>query len=262
MKTILLLISTILVIGCSTSQKEDDFNYILDILNDKVPPRHRTVDSCVAIKPFSGDAGGASRLWGNNSDFWPQRATLRVLFMDGSTGQKDRAWRRFQKVDCLTNLTFVKVKQGPSEIRVSFTPNDGHWSYVGTYNARIPQDRPTMNLGLSVWDGSSEWTRVAVHEVLHAIGFHHEHQSPQSTIKWNVPKVLAEYRRTQGWSDQQIYYQVINRADGADFNGSAFDPRSIMLYPVDPALTMDGFSAGWNKKLTDTDKATLKRIYP
>lgn len=218
-------------------------------------------DSCVAIKPFAGAVRGME-LWSRNRELWPQRATLRVKFVDGSASQQRRAWYRFQKVDALVNLTLVRVASGDAEIRVAFDPSGGHWSYVGQGCLSVPKNKPTMNLALGSWDWSNEWDRVAIHECLHAIGFQHEHQSPQSTIKWNIPYVLAEYRRTQGWSDAEIYYQVINRADAGDFNGSAFDPKSIMLYPVSKAETMDGFSVGWNRKLSPLDIETLRRIYP
>ena len=221
--------------------------------------------SCVAIKPTAHAPAGTDSLWAYNRDFWPQRATLRVRFMDGTKSQQDRAWFRFAKVDELVNLTFVRVESGPSEIRVKFDPNAGHWSFVGKYCARIPQNQPTMNLALAggmLGDRSNEWDRVAIHETLHAIGFQHEHQSPQNQIKWNVPYVLASYRASQGWSDSEIYEQVLNRSDAKDFNGSAFDPKSIMEYPIDKRETLDGFHVGWNRKLTPTDIAQIKKTYP
>jgi hypothetical protein len=222
-------------------------------------------ETCVAIRPAAEGAAGVARLWGRNSDFWPQGATLRVLFMDGSKSQQDRAWFRFQKIDELVNLSFVRVPTGPSEIRVSFAPGDGHWSYVGRYNARIPQSKPTMNLALTsglFGDGSREWDRVALHEVLHAAGFQHEHQSPQATLDWNRPAVYADYWRTQGWDRWQTDYQVLNRSDAAGFNGSAFDPKSIMQYPVPKEHLLSGKAIGWNRKLTETDVRIIREVYP
>ena len=223
------------------------------------------LDSCVAIKPTTSSVNGAERLWAYNKELWPQRAVLRVKFMDGSKSQQDRAWFRFQKIDELVNLKLVRVPSGEAEIRVRFDPQDGHWSYVGRYCARVPQAQATMNLALQsgfFGDRSSEWDRVVLHECIHALGGQHEHQSPQNTIRWNVPVVLAEYRRSQGWTDAEIYEQVLNRSDARDFNGSTFDPKSIMLYPIAKHETLDGFSVGWNRKLTPTDIATLAKFYP
>lgn len=185
--------------------------------------------------------------------------------MDGSKSQQDRAWFRFEKVTALTNLKIIRVPSGEAEIRVKFDPRGGHWSFIGKYCARIPQSQNTMNLALSggvFGDRSNEWDRVAMHEFLHALGFQHEHQSPQNTIRWNVPYVLASYRASQGWSDAEIYEQVLNRSDPRDFNGTTFDPKSIMQYPVDKRETLDGFSVGWNRKLTPLDIAQIKKVYP
>jgi len=223
------------------------------------------LDTCVAIKPLPQASDGAQRLWGRNSDFWPQRATIRVKFLDGSQSQQDRAWFRFQKIDSLVNLSFVRVTSGVSEVRVSFNPDDGHWSWVGRYNARRPQNEPTMNLALKsglFGDYSREWDRVVLHEVLHMAGFGHELQSPQSTIRWNKPVVYEYYWRTQGWDRAQTDFQVINRSNPSDFNGSAFDSKSIMAYPVDPSHTLDGTKIGWNRKLTPTDIMIIQSIYP
>lgn len=221
------------------------------------------LDSCVAVKPPRATHNGKS-IWGES--FWQQNATLRVRFLDGSKGQQSEAWKRFQTIDKLINLTFVRVDSGHSDIRVSFDPNAGHWSYVGTGNRSVPQYKPTMNLALKAGifgSGSTEWNRVALHEICHAIGMAHEHQHPFATIRWNVPAVLAYYGRTQGWSEAEIRYQVLNRSPKtARFRGTAFDPASIMEYPVPRELTLDGFSVGWNTQFSPLDLQFLRQVYP
>lgn len=223
-------------------------------------------DTCVAIKTTPANVpAGASRIWGRQTNFWPQSATLRVRFLDGTTRQKSEAWKRFAKVDALVNLSFVQVTSGETEIRVRFALNNGHWSYVGLGNRTIPQNAETMNLALSAGmfgDDAKEWDRVAIHEILHAIGFEHEHQHPKHGIPWNREAVYAYYGSTQGWSRKQIDVQVLNRYTGNQFRGTAFDASSIMQYPVPPTLTTNGFSVGWNAKLSTTDIAFLKQVYP
>lgn len=252
MKTLLLLCALCILCGCTvTLPLQDTF-------------ASQKAEGCVAIKPWNKESpAGVTRLWGATSDFWPQRAQLRVLFMDGSASQQRRAWYRFQKIDELINLTFVRVPTGPAEIRVSFDPGDGHWSYVGRDNLGIPQHRATMNLALGAWDGSTEWNRVALHEVLHAAGFQHEHQHPQSDIPWNVPVVLRDYAMTQGWSEAETRYQVIDRSSERNFIGSAPNSKSIMMYPIAKEHVLDKkFAVGWNRKLSPVDIETLKKIYP
>lgn len=222
--------------------------------------------ACVAMRLPPAAAGmSVARLWGQQGNLWPQHATLRVQFLGGTESQRRRAWCRFLTVDKLVNLTFVKAAPGEAaQIRVAFTPGAGHWSYVGRDNLSIAPPHPTMNLSLSEWDSSREWTRVATHEVCHAIGFHHEHQHPQDTTPWNYPAVFADYRRTQGWSEAQTRYQVTDRRSVPDQVGTpAPDRQSLMMYPIPPAHVLDpSFAVGWNRKLSTTDKLTLRRLYP
>lgn len=220
--------------------------------------------SCVAIDAdkLSSPIAQVLRLWGQKSKFWPQNSTLRVKFLDGTRSQQDSAWRRFQKVDALVNLTFVRVTAGESEIRVAFR-NTGHWSFVGKDCAGISQRQQTMNLQLSSLDSTKEWDRVAVHEILHAVGLDHEQSHPSAQIPWNKPVVYADYARTQGWSKAQVDRQVLERYSGNEFFGSEYDRDSIMQYPIDKRHVTDPkFAVGWNSRLSVTDIATLKRIYP
>jgi hypothetical protein len=224
--------------------------------------------SCAAIdadKLAQPMAGRVLFLWGQRSKFWPQGATLRVRFMDGSKAQQDRAWARFQAIDKLVNLTFIRVSApSESEVRCAFRDRiPGHWSYLGKDCLTIRQNRATMNLQLTTWDDASEWDRVALHEILHCAGFDHEQAHPSAAIPWNKPIVYRDYGRTQGWTPAQIDRQVLNRYDGKDFMGSEYDPASIMQYPVAREHVTDArFAVGWNRKLSVNDLATLKRIYP
>lgn len=226
--------------------------------------RAQAPQSCVAIDAdkLHSPILQVLRLWGQQSKFWPQNAVLRVKFLDGTRTQRDRAWQRFQKVDGLVNLTFKRVASGESDIRVAFRAS-GHWSYLGRDCLTIPQNQQTMNLQLSSWSAASEWDRVAIHELLHAVGFDHEQAHPSASIPWDKPAVYADYARTQGWNRAQVDRQVLNRYSGREFMGSEYDRDSIMQYPIDKSHVTDPkFAVGWNSRLSVMDLATLKRIYP
>lgn len=219
-------------------------------------------ETCTAVDHATLDPK-SKKIWAKKSILWPAKSTIKVAFLNGSQSQIDKTWARFEVVDSICNLKFERAILGDrSDVRVYFNPNDGHWSYMGIYCKQIPQTQKTMNIGLTSSDSEEEFDRVVVHEVLHAVGFWHEHQHPFSAIPWNVPKVLEYYRRTQGWSDQQIYAQVLNRQTKEDFIGSSFDKDSIMEYPVPAELTTNGFSVGWNYKLSPCDIAEIQKIYP
>ncbi len=227
------------------------------------PPPSKT---CTAI--YAPDAvlpKGVKGAWGQTSKFWPQNSVLRVRFVTGTARQKAEAWKRFQVVDALVNLSFVEVTTGASDIRVRFDRLKGHWSYVGTDCRKQPASAPTMNLELSAavigGDFADEWDRVAIHEICHAIGLEHEHQSPLAAqLIWNKPAVYAYYRQMQGWTQQQTDFQVINRSRATNILTTGWDPRSIMEYPIPQGLA--NITVGWNLQLTASDKALLQRIYP
>lgn len=235
-----------------------------------MPPRsadEKIIETCTEIRRHETRIPGVLEAWGERGKFWPAGSTLRVKFLNGSAGQKDKAWSRFQTIDRLVNLSFKRVETGAAEIRVRFDGNAGHWSYVGRDCLGIPSAQPTMNLALrSGWlngDGPDEWDRVGLHEILHAIGLYHEHQHPQAAIPWNEAAVIDYYKRTQGWSEQEIRFQVLNREPMTKgFVGTRFDPQSIMEYPVPRELTTNGFSVGWNRQLSVLDFQFLQQVYP
>lgn len=229
-----------------------------------LPAAEVAANTCVAIDADKLQAPifGVRRLWGERSKFWPQGAALRVKFLDGSRSQQERAWTRFRKIDGLVNLSFQRVTAGESEIRVSFR-GEGHWSYVGRDCLRVSERAATMNLQLGGWDGAGEWDRVALHEILHAIGFEHEQAHPSADIPWNRPVVYADYARSQGWSRSQVDRQVLNRYTGREFMGSAYDRDSIMQYRIDKRHVTDArWAVVGNWRLSVQDVATLKRTYP
>jgi serralysin len=228
-------------------------------------PKHPAPCGCVAIDAdkLHSPIAQVFRLFGDRSKLWPQGATLRVKFIEGNKGQQDRAWQRFQKVDALVNLTFVKVTAGQSDIRVGFGPY-GHFSYLGRDATTISQRDRTFNAQLSTWDSVSEWDRVVIHEVCHAIGIDHEQAHPSAQIPWNKPAVYAYYLRTQRWSKAQTDRQVLERYTGPNFIGSAYDKDSIKQYAIDRSHVLDPrFAVGSNTKLSRRDIETLRDlIYP
>lgn len=203
-------------------------------------------------------------IWGDRGRFWPEDATLRVRFKNGTPEQKEKMWKRFQMIDALCGLSFKRVSSGPTDIRVAFNRGSGHWSYVGTDNLSIPSQHQTMNIDLAGNAPDSEYDRVGLHEILHAAGFSHEHQHPRDRVKWNKPAVYQYYSKTQGWSKRQIDQQVMTPGDPDEFFGTEkLHTDSLMMYATHPKLVLDpAYAAGWNTTMSPEDIQQLQIAYP
>jgi hypothetical protein len=166
-------------------------------------------------------------------------------------------WQRY------ANIKFNWVDSGDADIRISVGDGGGSWSYQGTDNGVIPQSDKTMNFDwLNDDSEDSEVSRVVLHEFGHALGCHHEHQSPAASIKWNEQAAFQYYMSKNGWTEEQVRSNILNLFPDEETNFSAFDPLSIMLYSFPAEVTLDGSSAKWNTSLSETDNGFMSRTYP
>jgi hypothetical protein len=143
-----------------------------------------------------------------------------------------------------------------SNIRITFDPNGGAWSLVGTDCREAPKSEPTMNLG---------WFDVGttIHEFCHALGMIHEHQNPRSnTIQWDEQKVYSWAQRTQGWDKDTIKTNILDKYSIDQINGSDYDPFSVMLYFFPGTLTKNNVGTRQNFSLSPTDVLYLEKMYP
>ena len=115
-----------------------------------------------------------------------------------------------------------------------------------------------MNLALR---GERYRERVILHEFGHALSLAHEHQNPAVSIQWNETVVIAEYKRTQGWTEEEIRDYVLTPLAIDQTNFTRFDPQSIMLYPISNRWTIGDFETGYNRTLSATDKSFISTLY-
>ncbi len=194
---------------------------------------------------------------------WPAGMALRVHFLAGERAVQRHVEEIVAEWSQHANIQFVFGAGPEAEIRISFNPNSGSWSYMGT-DCSLSQlaGRPTMNLGwLTPTTPLVEYRRVVLHEFGHALGLVHEHLSPAAEIPWNEAKVLDYYRQTNGWDEAYTRSNVLARSKADAY--TRFDPHSIMLYPVPKELTRGGFEIPWsNSELSALDKEFIGQIYP
>ena len=222
----------------------------------------------------------------NASKIWPAKSTINIAFLeDGEniprtplepvytdTGRKvqpdplSKITFRMKTKDAVKKIVKERIQpivnlnlkfiDNPSEaqVRISFDPNGGAWSLVGT-DCLQETEGATMNLG---------WFDVAtvMHEFGHTLGMIHEHQNPHDNpIEWDEEKVFQWARETQGWSDETTKVNIIDTPHYG-INGSQFDPLSIMLYFFPADLTTNNKGTHQNLRLSGLDTEWIAKMYP
>jgi hypothetical protein len=173
------------------------------------------------------------------------------------------------------------------------------WSNIGKYSSG---QKPSMNLGfldppnssfefngqtfpLSLFlyehrnfDDRSNWIPggTVIHEFCHALGMLHEHQNNlynSNPLKLNIPAIINYYTSPQvGLTKQDAETNVINwysentpvygTKNSSSYEGSKYDPESIMLYPLPDEFIIGPNPTQGNFKLSQLDKQWLSREYP
>ena len=197
---------------------------------------------------------------------WPKGKKLRVRFLEGSASMQARVRKYAEAWHPFSSVQFEFVNSGPAEVRVGFVMDGSSWSAVGTDALNVdwfPANGPTMNYGWLTEDTEDEeYSRVATHEFGHALGCIHEHQNPSTDIPWNREAVYRYYA-ARGWSKATVDHNVFAKFSKDQTQFSQFDPKSIMLYAIPAELLTDPSKAvGWNRTLSDTDKAFIRKVYP
>ena len=164
-----------------------------------------------------------------------------------------------ERIQPLVNLKFTfinksEIKDKKNVVKISFDPDGGAWSLVGT--DAVGQKDPTMNLG---------WFDVAtvMHEFGHVLGLVHEHQNNKGNlIKWNDAAVYEWAAQTQGWDKKTTQTNILNKYANDQINGSDFDPLSVMLYFFPAKLTLNHHGTHQNLRLSGEDVIWIEKTYP
>jgi hypothetical protein len=135
-------------------------------------------------------------------------------------------------------LVFSEVAaREQATIRIGFMRGNGSWSYVGRDALGIGANERTMNFG---WDLTRPGDDTALHEIGHALGFHHEHQNPFAGIVWNEPAVIAALAQPPNeWNEEKTRFNIIRKLPEGSVQGTAWDRDSVMHYPFEAGLILE-----------------------
>lgn len=209
-----------------------------------------------------------------------QVGVLKVSFKGGDAvlhkviADAAAAWSKYANIvfdfgyDSKKNTYRTWHAQDFSPIRVGFDES-GYWSWVGTQSVDEAFCLPgEISLNLEGFDKKlpNNWQSIVLHEFGHALGFHHEHQSPVSDCDFDWP-ALYEYlaEPPNNWSRETVDYNLRKMAVGG-LTYSPHDRESIMHYSF-PAWMFVSKEASpcyipENTTLSDEDKRMAQRAYP
>ncbi|HRD58008.1 MAG TPA: M12 family metallopeptidase [Ferruginibacter sp.] len=193
---------------------------------------------------------------------WDEQSTLKVKFLSGSPELQSKIASYAKEWEQFAGVKFNFVKTGDADIRIFIGKGNGHNSFIGTVAKQIDPWEQTMNLDSADFGNNTTFMRsTTLHEFGHALGLLHEHSSPVSGIQWDKKFLYKEYAKI-GWTEEDVDYQVLYTYNKSYTNGTKYDNKSIMHYPIMPGETVNKYVIDWNHNLSVGDKALIKDLYP
>lgn len=155
-----------------------------------------------------------------------------------------------------------------SSIRVGFE-DPGYWSFVGTDSQDPEICQPgDITLNLQGFDVSlpENWRTTVLHEFGHALGFHHEHQSPAANCDFDWERLYAYLSGPPNfWSKEQVDYNLKQMPAGG-LTYSPHDKQSIMHYSFPDWMFLSGSASSCYVQeptsLSEQDKIMAAKAYP
>lgn len=269
-----------LIIAVSTS--EWALSHHVDDKSPATPPMEFYAREAAELRRDFSDSAKALRGVIDTVKLWPAGMTLNACFYDGDRRLKAffarvaKEWlpRTSLKIDFDENSGFRACSAHPyDDIRISFRQK-GNWSYLGidSIHPEIIDKGVSLNVetqGLPFDRLNLKWMReVTLHEIGHALGLQHEHQSPESLCdrEFNWPRIISHGRRSWGWDEEKIRYNFESLVSSERFRTTPYDRASIMHYSLPAWMFRNGrksrcYVAG-PRNISRLDREAVRDAYP
>ena len=232
-------------------------------------PPGRTSAPCSTIEAGVHDGSVRPGLEGLVADkywVWPTGSTLHVHFLDGSPEARAAVAKIAVEWTVFANLDFVFHLEdaAPSQVDIAITFDDPACNSSMGPSSRTAAAWGGASMRLCHIDnqvGSDFFRRAVLHEFGHALGMHHEHQSPAAGFSWDKPAVYAHYAQI-GWDEAFVDQWVFARVSQDQVRTTQWDPDSVMHYEFPASFTTDRIAIHGGNVLSALDKSFVAEIYP
>ena len=168
----------------------------------------------------------------------------------------------------------MHTKQGDHSLNLGWLDEPNYHAIFTNENGKIifqkEQGNPSITfpdgttINITPQRGNGNLGGTVIHEFCHALGMEHEQQNPnlQNYLIWNYEQIWNDYCSSQGWDWDTIYNNVLEHLT-TKIVYTKFDPKSIMIYPINPEETFNLIKPiTGNQSLSDLDKKWLQKMYP
>jgi hypothetical protein len=206
-------------------------------------------------------------VWMGN--LWDPGTQIRVAFLDGDPFYHQKVREHLKEWTDSVNLgfEFVPANDPTAMVRITFAFNRVYDSQLGrdANESMLGKGGYTMRLGFDPQHNEDMYNFYTLHEFGHVLGLVHEHQNPGTTIQWNERAVIDYYLSTNPqWTEatvrQNILTALVYQRDVQNY--TAFDPDSIMMYPIPPGLASNIARPDFNWHLSTSDRRFTEMLYP